>query len=60
MWYLTASFVFESEEILESLLIILIFDQIDKWIYCAIEKYHYDTKFEVGTIPVGIKTKIKH
>ena len=44
----------------QSQLIILILDQINKWINCAVNKHHNDTKFEIYPVPVGVKSQIIH
>ena len=44
----------------QSNLKILIFDQIYKWVNCAVEKYHYNSKFVVHTIKINVVTKIVH
>ena len=44
----------------QSQLIILILDQINKWINCAVKKNHNDTKFEINPIPVGVISQIIH
>ena len=44
----------------QSQLVILILDQINKRINCAVKKDHNDTKFEIEPIPVGVISQIIH
>ena len=59
LWFFSRVFLPETK-FPECSLVILIFNQIDKWIYSAIEVYHCDTEFEINSIPISIITQIIH
>ena len=56
MWVLTTTI----QKYFQSQLIILILDQINKWINCTVKKNHNDTKFEINPIPVSAISQIIH